>query len=57
MKRTLWVWLLAVVCLAVPGWAGCSEKIDKADHKVDGLEMEEPPLGGEAPKEEAPNEK
>lgn len=57
MKRTFWVWLLAVVCLAIPGWAGCSEKIDKADQKVDGLEMEEPPLGGEAPEDKAPEEK
>lgn len=49
MKRSLWVWLLVIMGVSIPGWSGCGKKVDKADQKVDGLEMEEPPLGGEAP--------
>lgn len=49
MRRSLSVWMLVIMCMAIPAWSGCSEKVDKADQKVDGLDMEEPPLGGEAP--------
>lgn len=47
IKRFLFVVFAFTLLFSVNAFNGCSKPVDKADEDVPGINMEEPPLGGE----------
>ncbi len=48
MKRFLFIVFAFTLLFSASPFTGCTKPVDKANETVPGVDMDEPPLGGEA---------